>query len=370
LVNQQTNHRKIGATQGECMSGAKVLVTGIDGYIGSVLGPMLVERGHQVTGLDCGFYRDGWLFNDHGARPLTLTKDIRRITARDVAGFDAVVHLAELSNDPLGEHDQRTTYAINHAGSLTIAKACKEASVPRFIYTSSCSVYGAAPDGRERDEQSAPNPQTAYAKCKVLVEQEVGALADDRFSPVFLRNATAFGASPRMRFDIVLNNLSGLAWTTHEIKMTSDGTPWRPLVHVADICQAIMLSLEAPRASVHNEIFNVGDDAQNYRIREIAEIVGKVFEDSAVSFGKPGGDNRSYRTSFAKIHKHLPEFRCRWSAERGAKQLYKVFSAIGMTKETFEFRAFTRISQLKHLIATKQIDPDFFWQNPFEAASD
>jgi nucleoside-diphosphate-sugar epimerase len=344
------------------MKGMRVLVTGVDGYIGAVLGPRLVERGFDVLGVDCGFYRDGWLYNDDHPRPLTFTKDVRRMTPEDVQGFDAVVHLAELSNDPLGELNERTTYQINHHGSVTLARACKQAGVARFVYTSSCSVYGAAEDGGERSEQSRPNPQTAYARCKMLVEREVGALADTNFSPVFLRNATAFGASPRMRFDIVLNNLAGFAWTTREIRMTSDGTPWRPLVHIEDICQAIILSLEAPREAVHNEIFNVGDDEQNYRIREIAAIVGQVFDGCAVTFGQPSGDNRSYRTSFEKIRRQLPEFRCRWPAERGARQLREVFERVGMTEEMFLFRGFTRLQQLKHLIATRQIDADFYWR--------
>jgi nucleoside-diphosphate-sugar epimerase len=340
----------------------RVLVTGVDGYIGAVLGPRLVEQGFDIVGVDCGFYRDGWLYNDPHPRPFTVTKDVRRIAAKDVEGFDAVVHLAELSNDPLGELNERTTYEINHLGSLTVARACKEAGVPRFVYTSSCSVYGAAEDGGERSEESAPNPQTAYARCKVLVERDVGALADAHFSPVFLRNATAFGASPRMRFDIVLNNLAGFAWTTREIRMTSDGTPWRPLVHVEDICQAVALALKAPREAVHNEIFNVGDDEQNYRIREIAAIVGQVFDGCAVTFGPPGGDNRSYRTSFSKIRRHLPEFQCRWPAELGARQLHQIFERVGMTEEMFLFRGFTRLEQLKHLIATRQIDSDFYWR--------
>ena len=279
------------------MIGTRVLVTGVDGYIGAVLGSRLLEKGFDVVGIDCGFYRDGWLYNDPRPRPLTLTKDIRRITRKDVEGFDAVVHLAELSNDPLGELSERTTYDINHFGSVSLAKACKEAGVSRFIYTSSCSVYGAAEDGLECTELSRPNPQTAYARCKVLVEQDVGSLADGGFSPVFLRNATAFGSSPRMRFDIVLNNLAGLAWTTKEIRMTSDGTPWRPLVHVEDICQAILLALDAPREAIHNEIFNVGDDEQNYRIGEIATIVGQVFDGCTITFGRSSGDSRSYRTS-------------------------------------------------------------------------
>jgi nucleoside-diphosphate-sugar epimerase len=339
----------------------RVLITGVDGYIGAVLGPRLVELGFDVVGVDCGFYRDGWLYNDHRARPLTLTNDVRRITPKDVEGFDAVVHLAELSNDPLGELNERATYAINHLGSVSLARACKEAGVPRLVYTSSCSVYGAAEDGGERSEESACNPQTAYARCKLLVERDVGALADPHFTPVFLRNATAFGASPRMRFDIVLNNLAGFAWTIKEVRMTSDGTPWRPLVHVEDICQAVTLALAAPREAVHNEIFNVGDDEQNYRIREIATIVGQVFDGCRVTFGRPSGDNRSYRTSFAKIRRHLPEFRCRWPAELGARQLRDIFERVRMTQEMFSFRGFTRLEELKHLIATGQIDADFYW---------
>jgi nucleoside-diphosphate-sugar epimerase len=345
----------------------RVLVTGSDGYIGAVLGPMLLERGFDVVGMDCGFYRDGWLFNDRRPRPLTLSKDIRLITAKDVEGFDAVVHLAELSNDPLGEHSASITYDINHRGSVNLATACKTAGVPRFVYTSSCSVYGAAADGNARDEESETNALTAYAQCKLLVERDVAAMAGPHFSPVFLRNATAFGASPRMRFDIVLNNLAGFAWTTKEIRMTSDGTPWRPLVHVADISEAIAVVLTAPQQQIHNQVFNVGDDNQNYRVSEIADCVGRVFEGCTVSLGRQGGDNRSYRISFQKIRRHLPDFQCRWTAERGARELEEIFARIRMTKETFSFRAFTRLEQLKHLLATEQIDDSFYWRPYGEA---
>jgi nucleoside-diphosphate-sugar epimerase len=274
-----------------------------------------------------------------------------------------VVHLAELSNDPLGEHDPRLTYEINHQGSVDLARTCQAAGVRRFVYTSSCSVYGAASQ-EEKTEDSAPNPQTAYARCKVLVERDVRALADERFTPVFLRNATAYGASPRMRFDIVLNNLAGHAWTSGEIKMTSDGTPWRPLVHVNDICEAILLALEAPREAVHNQVFNVGSDEQNYRVREIAEIVAQSFPGCVVTYGPPSADNRSYRVSFAKIRRHLPGYRCRWTAERGARQLREVFEHIDMSKEVFNYRAYTRLQQLKYLVATRQIDKDFFFRLP------
>jgi nucleoside-diphosphate-sugar epimerase len=345
----------------------RVLITGADGYIGANLAPLVAERGHRVTGLDSGFYRDGWLYDDGRVRPQVVTRDIRDIDAADVVDFDAVVHLAELSNDPLGEHDPRLTYAINHRGSVELARTCKAAGVPRFIYTSSCSVYGADEKGEHKTERSAVDPQTAYARCKVMVERDVQALADDRFTPVFLRNATAYGASPRMRFDIVLNNLSGHAWTSGEVKVMTDGSPWRPLVHVEDICEAIIQCLEAPREAVHNEVFNVGDDAQNYRIREIAEIVADAFPGSRTTFGPSGGDNRSYCVSFEKIRRHLPNFRCRWTAESGARQLHDIFESIGMTRDVFGFRAYTRLLQLKHLQATRQIDKDFYRREEMSA---
>jgi nucleoside-diphosphate-sugar epimerase len=339
----------------------KLLVTGTDGYIGVLLAAVLTQRGHDVTGLDAGFYRDGLLYDGVQPPARQIKKDIRNITAEDVRGHDAVVHLAELSNDPLGQHNPELTFEINHLGSVALAKHAKAAGVTRFVYTSSCSVYGVASD-QSVTEESATNPQTAYAQCKVLVERDVGALADDTFSPTFLRNATAFGASPRMRFDIVLNNLAGLAWTTKEIKMISDGTPWRPLVHVLDICDAVACALDAPREIIHNQIFNVGDDAQNYRVREIAEIVAEVFPGCALSFGANPADNRSYRVSFDKINARLPGFRCRRDARTGARELRSVFEKINMSRDVFEFRAFTRLKQLEHLLATAQIDEKFYWR--------
>jgi nucleoside-diphosphate-sugar epimerase len=341
----------------------KILVTGADGYIGVLLAPFLLDRGHDVVGLDTGFYRDGWLYTN-GMRkfPAVITKDIRLVTEEDVKGFDAVVHLAELSNDPLGQHNPEVTYQINHRGTVALAKKCKRVGVPRFVYTSSCSVYGIGSGEEWKTEESATNPQTAYAQCKVLVERDLSALADDDFSPTFLRNATAYGPSPRMRFDIVLNNLAGLAWTTREIKMTSDGTPWRPLVHVLDICEAVACTLAAPRAVVHNHIFNVGDTQANYQIRDIAHIVAQAFPGCSLTFGTNDGDNRSYRVSFAKINSQLPGFRCRFDAEQGARQFRALFERIAMPREIFEFRAYTRLKQLEYLIRTQQIDKQFFWQ--------
>jgi nucleoside-diphosphate-sugar epimerase len=338
----------------------KVLVTGTEGYLGSLLAPELLRAGHDVVGVDTGYYKFGWLYRGTDRTALTLDKDLRNLTVDDLAGVDAVVHMAELSNDPLGALAPDVTYKVNHQGSVRLATLAKQAGVQRFIYMSSCSVYGVA-TGEDVTERSGVNPQTPYAECKVLVERDVMPLADDTFSPTFLRNATAYGASPRMRFDIVLNNLSGVAWTTGEIAMTSDGTPWRPLVHGLDIAKAIKCVLAAPRDAVHNQVFNVGDSSQNYQVKEIADAVATVFTGCKLSFGDSGGDNRSYRVNFDKIHAELPGFSCDWNALRGAQQLYDVFSRIDLDEATFTGRGHTRLKQLQYLIATKQLDADLFW---------
>ena len=341
----------------------RILVTGTEGYIGSLLAPILIKRGHEVVGIDTGYYRDGWLYSKRDHTPvqaMTINKDLRNIDKNDLEGFDAVVHLAELSNDPLGQNKPEVTHKINHLGSVNIGKLCKEVGIHRFVYTSSCSVYGAGTSDF-LDETSATNPQTAYAECKVNVEKDLSQLADDSFSPVYLRNGTAYGASPRMRFDIVLNDLSALAWTENNIAMLSDGLPWRPLVHVLDICKAIYCSLEAPVDSIHNQIFNVGDSTANYQIKDIARIVGNEFSGSKVTLGDSTGDNRSYRVNFDKITTKLPGFSCDWNAEKGAEQLHNVFKQINMSAETFKARPFTRLKQLKYLIESKQIDDEFFW---------
>jgi len=318
-----------------------------------------------VVGFDTGYYRDGWMFSDRAlvpGFPRTINRDIREIEPGDLREMDAVVHMAELSNDPLGENDPELTYLINHRASVRLAELAREAGVKRFVYTSSCSVYGFS-DGREAMTEISPvNPQTAYAKCKTLVEQDVMAMASADFSPTFLRNATAYGASPRMRFDIVLNNLCGVAATTGKIVMTSDGTPWRPLVHLLDICEAIACALEAPRDAIHAEIFNVGHDADNYQVREIAQIVAQAYPGCELSFGPPGGDNRSYRVSFDKIRQHLPGFQCGWDARKGARQLHDVFERIGLDGPAFNARPFTRLKQIKYLLASGQIDERLFWR--------
>jgi nucleoside-diphosphate-sugar epimerase len=343
----------------------KILVTGTEGYLGSLLAPLLNSRGHEVTGVDVGFYKSGYLYNATGDQPKTIVKDIRHLTMEDIKGYDAVVHMAELSNDPTGELAPDITYEINHKGSLRLAVLAKKAGVRRLIYMSSCSVYGVNNGDAPVTEESPVNPQTAYAECKILCERDIRPLADGSFSPVFFRNATAFGASPRQRFDLVVNNLCGLAWTTKEIKMTSDGTPWRPLVHALDIAKAICCAIEAPTEAIHNEVFNIGSSNQNYRVREIAKKVGEVFPDCKLAFGTQGADNRSYRVNFDKVRRHLPEFECEWNADKGVRQMYGLFQQIDFTRDQFEHRAFTRLKQLQYLIRTGQIDGKFFWKAAF-----
>lgn len=320
---------------------------------------VLEDREHEVVGLDTGFYHDGWLYGPAWTRRC-VKQDIRRVALEDLSGFDAVVHLGELSNDPLGQLDPEITYQVNYLGSVDFAAKCKRAGIPRFIYSSSCSVYGLGA-GDLKTEESEAYPQTAYAECKLLVERALCAMADESFSPVCLRNATAYGPSPRMRFDLVLNNLAGLAWTTREIRMVSDGTPWRPIIHVQDICEAIACVLEAPRGVVHGEILNVGATEENYQIRQIAALVSDVFPGCAVTFGQGDGDNRSYRVSFEKIQVRLPRFRCRRNALAGVRELRQLFESIQLSRCVFEFRTFTRVRQLEHLLATGQIDRALFW---------
>lgn len=344
----------------------RVLVTGTEGYLGCLLAPLLLEDGHDVVGLDTGYYKAGWLCpgplagSPHGVAPLTLIKDIRDVTVADLRGVDAIVHMAELSNDPIGDLIGEVTFEVNHRGSVHLAECAKRAGVSRFIYMSSCSVYGIA-DGTV-DETSPINPLTPYAKCKALVERDLTALADDDFSPAFLRNATAFGASPRMRFDIVLNNLAGLAWTEHRIAMTSDGTPWRPLVHALDIAQAIRCALRADRQTVHKLVVNVGSDENNRTVREIAEAVSAEFPGCELTFGPPNADNRSYRVSFGKIHEVFADFRAAWDVAAGAAQLHRVFQAIAMEPETFYGRGHTRLKQIEYLLKTGQVDERLFWK--------
>lgn len=337
----------------------RVLVTGTEGYLGCLTAQELLRAGHEVVGVDTGYYKYGWLYPGLDLVPETLALDIRRLEARHFDGVDAVVHMAELSNDPIGDLIGDITFDINHHGSVHVAEQARAAGVDRFVYMSSCSVYGVA-DGTV-DESSPVSPQTSYARCKALVERDLSAMAGDDFSPTFLRNATAFGASPRMRFDIVLNNLAGLAWTEKRIAMTSDGTPWRPLVHALDIAKAIRMTLESPRERVHGEIFNVGSEANNYQVREVAEIVAAEFPGCELSFGDPSADNRSYRVAFDHIREVLPGYDTDWDAKAGAAQLHRIFESIDMDAATFTGRGHTRLKQIEYLMRTHQVDSSLYW---------
>jgi nucleoside-diphosphate-sugar epimerase len=338
----------------------KVLLTGADGYIGVRMADHLLTRGHDVTGLDSGFHRVGWLYHATDERPQVLTKDTRDVTVEDLEGFDALVHLAEVSNDPVGELNPDVTYDVNHRGSVRLATLAKQAGVQRFVHMSSCSVYGSSGEAPSR-EGDPTEPLTAYAKCKVLVEEDVATLADDSFSPTFMRNATAYGASPRQRFDLVVNDLAAMAFLYREIRMASDGTPWRPFVHVLDISQAAACILEAPRDIIHNEIFNVGSNDQNHQVRQIAEIIGEIVPGCTVTFGDSSADRRNYRADFSKISTRLPGFRCAWTIRSGVEELVDIFGRIGFDEEMYRFRGHTRLKQIKYLSSTGQVDDHLIW---------
>ena len=337
----------------------KVLLTGHKGYIGAVAGPLLRDAGHEVVGLDIDLYAG---CNFGRSEDITeVRKDIRDITRRDLAGFNAVVHLAALSNDPLGNIDSQLTYDINHRASARLAKLAKEAGVERFVFSSSCSTYGAAGDSF-LDESAALNPITPYGESKVLVERDVCLLADDDFSPTYMRNATAYGASPRLRLDIVLNDLVASAFTTGRILIKSDGTPWRPIVHIRDIIAAIVAVLEAPRELVHNETFNVGRTDENYQVRDLANIVAETIPGCDVEYAPGGGpDKRCYRVSCEKILRVLPNFRPYWSARMGAQELYDAYRMIGLTPHDLECGRYVRIAQIQKLWKKNQLDKLLRW---------
>jgi nucleoside-diphosphate-sugar epimerase len=347
----------------------RILVTGTDGYIGAVAAPLLMAAGHDVTGLDSGYYRAGWLYEPGAPRPATLTMDIRDVTPADLVGFDAVIHMAELSNDPLAALSPDLTRAINHGGTVRLARAARAAGVARFVYMSSCSVYGQADGDTALTEDSPTNPQTAYAECKLRSEADLAAMAGPGFTPIFLRNATVFGPSPRQRFDVVLNDLCGRAWTEGAITLISDGSPWRPLVHVDDVCAAIRAVLEAPAAAVSGQALNVGSDEQNLRVIDIARIVADAFPGCGIVTGPPSGDTRSYRVDFGRIGRVLPGFHCRWTAAAGARQMRDLFARIGLDAATFAAPAFVRLKMIADLRDRGLLDASLRWTSPDRKAT-
>lgn len=339
----------------------RVLVTGHKGYIGTVLVPMLLAEGHEVLGIDSDLYEQSTF--GEGIREIPeIKKDIRDIQASDLAGVDAILHLAGLSNDPLGNLNPQLTDEINYLASVRLARLAKTVGVERYIFSSSCSNYGAGGEDW-LNEESPFNPVTPYGISKVRVEQAVSRLADDYFSPTFLRNATAYGVSPRLRFDLVLNNLVAWAFTTGRVYIKSDGTPWRPIVHIEDISRAFIAALHAPRPIVHNQAFNVGRNQDNYRIRELAEIVRQTVPGCQIEYAPDAGpDKRCYRVDCSKILQTLPKFTPQWDARRGAAELYKAYQKVGLTLEDFEGPKYQRIAHLQQLLRTKRLDETLRWQ--------
>jgi len=338
----------------------RILVTGHNGYIGTVLVPMLIADGHDVVGLDTDLYQR-CTFGDYLLEVPSIHKDLRDVDAKDVEGFDAVIHLAALSNDPLGNLNPELTYEINHHASVKLAKLAKEVGVSRYLFSSSCSTYGAAGE-QMLTEKAEFNPVTPYGYSKVYVEREVAELADDNFSPTFLRNATAYGVSPRLRFDIVLNNLVAWAYATGKVLIKSDGTPWRPIIHIEDISRAFLAALHAPREEIHNQAFNVGRNDQNYRIRDLADIVKETVPGCEIEYAQDAGpDKRTYRVDFSKIAQVLPEFKPQWDARKGAQELYEAYKKNDIKLDEFEGPKYKRIAHIKQLLSDGILDESLRW---------
>ncbi len=338
----------------------RVLVTGHLGYIGSVMAPHLLKAGYDVVGLDSGYYADCTFVPDQATIP-AIRKDVRDVTPEDLRGIDAVVHLAALSNDPIGNLDETWTEEINHRASVQLAEVAREAGVRRFLFSSSCIMYGMS-EAADVTEESPLDPQTTYARSKVKSERAISELTSDSFSPTYLRNGTIYGVSPRMRFDTVLNNFVGMAAATRKLVVHSDGQPWRPVVHVQDVARAFERVLAAPAEDVHNQAFNTGANHLNHRVGELAQIVvdtvpGCVLEVRA----DPSADQRTYRADFGKFARTFPDFKFKWTAQSGARELYSAFRAVGLTPELFADKRFTRLKWLRHLLDTGSLDKSLHW---------
>jgi len=338
----------------------RVLVTGNNGYIGSVMAPWLQSHGYDVVGFDTEYFAQCTFVPDLAEIP-TRHKDLRDVTASDLAGFDAIIHLAALSNDPLGSLKKTWTWEINREGTICLARAAKQAGVSRFILSSSCIMYGMS-EMAVADENSPLAPQTEYARSKVGAELALRELADDRFSPTFCRNGTVYGVSPRMRFDTVLNNFMGSAFTAGSVVIHSDGTPWRPVVHVQDVARAFQAVLEAPRELVHNQAFNVGADDLNHQIREVGQIVTETIPACTLAIlSQAGVDQRTYKADFGKFKRTFPTFDFRWTVRKGARELHTAFKGVGLTIDKFTDKRFTRLSWLQSLLDRGSLDGSLRW---------